>query len=305
MKRITQEEKDKIIILRQQGLSVVEISKQINRHNQFVTNCLKRENKFIKKETEYKRKYSVDINFFKEINTEEKAYIIGFICADGHIDRKTNRIRIQLATYDEDILEKIKIALKSSHPISRGIFENPYKNSNNKLCYKSLLNISSVELVKSLSFIPDNKTYSLNSSIINNIPKDLIRHFLRGYFDGDGNILYGIKYSSGYKYLIQIAGNKEFLENTFQKYFPSNNKLYYYKTSRQCHSWKLSSREQVSKFLEYLYKDSNIYLDRKFEIYKCAHTKPIELLETPPLKKMRAISSEAFKKERSETIEKQ
>ena len=44
-------------------------------------------------------------------------------------------------------------------------------------------------------------------------------------------------------------------------------------------SWKLSSKEQVSKFLEYLYKNSNIYLERKFEIYKCAHIKPIELLE--------------------------
>lgn len=292
MKLITEEEKIKILSLRKEGLSTAQIGKEINRHHQFVLNCLKREGEYVKKETTYKRHYTVNTKFFKTIDTEYKAYILGFICADGHICRKTNRIRITVATFDEDILDSIKNAMDSNHPIHRGEFTNPYTKSDNKICYKSTLNLNSIELVDSLSFIPDDKTYNLNSSVINYIPEELINHFLRGYFDGDGNVLYNIKYTSGIKYLIQIAGNKEFLENTFQRYFPSKNKMYFYKSSKQCYSWKLSSKENVDKFLEYLYKDSNIYLKRKFEIYKCAHTKPIELLETLT-EKPRAISSEA------------
>ena len=70
--------------------------------------------------------------------------------------------------------------------------------------------------------------------------------------------------------------------------------MYFYKNSKQCWTWNVTSKERVINFLSYLYKDSSIYLDRKYNIYKlsCAHVKPIELLETP-LEKPRAISSEA------------
>ncbi len=302
MKLITQEEKEIILKLRESGWNAEKIGKEINRGHQFVVNCLKREGKYLKKETVCKRKYHVNENFFDKIDTESKAYILGFICADGHICNKTNRIKITVATKDEDILETIKNSMNSNHPIKRGIYNNPYKKSNNKICYKSSLCLNSKTLVKSLSFIPKVKTYNLSSSVLEFVEENVIRHFLRGYFDGDGSVFFGIKYSSGTKYLIQIAGNKEFLENTFQKYYHTDNKLYYYKASKQCYCWKLSSKKNVCDFLQFLYEDSTIYLKRKFEIYKSAHVKPIELLETQT-NETRAISSEASIEERSETIE--
>ena len=62
-----------------------------------------------------KRIYKVNTSFFNCINTEEKAYILGFICADGHIAR--DRLNITVAIKDIDILVKIKKALNSEHPI--------------------------------------------------------------------------------------------------------------------------------------------------------------------------------------------
>ena len=64
-----------------------------------------------------KRVYKVDENFFKCINTEEKAYILGFICADGHIEK--DRLNITVSIKDIGIREKIRGAMHSND----GIYE--------------------------------------------------------------------------------------------------------------------------------------------------------------------------------------
>ena len=114
------------------------------------------------------------------------------------------------------------------------------------------------------------KTYSLNSSILKYVPHYLIRDFLRGFFDGDGNVFFGKRYSSGIKYNINVCGNKEFLLNTFQKYFPSINKLYKVLHSKQCYTWKISSKKRVFEFLCFLYRNSSIFLSRKYLVYRKA-----------------------------------
>ena len=282
---------NKIKELRDRGLSTLEIGRELDFYPQVVENILRRQSAFFKKRTVYDRVYTINEEFFNVIDTEEKAYIIGFICADGYVGQGT--IQFYISVKDINILEKIKKCLGSNALISFSTQKNPYKKGK-EFCELCRLQLSSVKLINSLDFIPKNKTYNLNSSIIDNIPQQYIRDFLRGYFDGDGNITFGKKYGSSTIYSVHVAGNKEFLENTFQKYIPSTNKMYFYKNSKQCWTWNVTSKERVINFLSYLYKDSSIYLDRKYNIYKlsCAHVKPIELLETP-LEKPRAISSEA------------
>lgn len=219
------------------------------------------------------KEYEVDSNFFKTIDTEEKAYILGFICADGHIEVHNPRITIELKDSDYHHLEKIRDAMHSTHPIKRGITGiNPYKKSEHTILYKCSISINGKKLIEPLvkMGITGNKTYSLNSSILHYIPENLVRHFLRGYFDGDGCVTWGKQYSSGYKYIINICGNKEFLENTFGKYYPTNCNLYKDKYSKQCWCWKITAKNEVLKFLSYLYSNAKIYLDRKYNLYKYA-----------------------------------
>jgi hypothetical protein len=73
---------------------------------------------------------------------------------------------------------------------------------------------------------------------------------------------------SGFKYNINICGNEDFLLKSFQVYFPSNNVLYKDLYSKQCYVWKLSSKDKVSKFMDYLYCNSSIFLSRKYNEYR-------------------------------------
>ena len=215
-----------------------------------------------------KRIYEVNEDFFKCINTEEKAYILGFICADGHIER--DRLNITVSIKDKDILEKIRKAIQSNHPIKEVKRTNLYNKTDRKTLTLVELMIGSVELVKPLfnMGLTTNKTYTLNGDIVKYIPKYLIRDFLRGYFDGDGNIFFGRRYSSGYKYNVNICGNEDFLLKSFQTYFPSNNKLYKDLYSRQCYVWKISQRDKVKDFMYYLYYNSSISLQRKYNEFR-------------------------------------
>ena len=215
-----------------------------------------------------KRIYKVNEQFFNNINTEEKAYILGFICADGHIEK--DRLNITVSIKDKDILEKIRKAMQSNHPIKEVKRTNLYNKTDRKTLTLVELMIGSVKLVKPLfnMGLTTNKTYTLNGDIVKYIPKYLIRDFLRGYFDGDGNVFFGRRYSSGYKYNVNICGNEDFLLKSFQIYFPSTNKLYKDLYSRQCFVWKLSQRDKVRDFMYYLYYNSSIFLQRKYNEFR-------------------------------------
>ena len=259
-----------------QGMSAFDIAKALNfKYMQPVYNYFKKQGWERTKRENYKRNtlYTVNSNFFKKIDTEEKAYIIGFIAADGHIDAKSYRLTIALKDSDYQLLEKIRTAMQSTHPIKRGILkENPYKKTENKILKQCSISVNGKNLIQPLidMGLSGKKTYTLNGMLIKYVPDNLIRHFLRGYFDGDGSVTWGKEYSSGFKYIIQVCGNESFLNESFQKYFPSNCSLYKDKYSKQCCTWKIANKKEVLKFLIYIYNDAHIYLDRKYLIYKYA-----------------------------------
>ena len=259
---------EKIDILYQEGKTAKEISSLLGlKYHQPVYNYFRKRG-WERNGKSGKRIYNVNKDFFKYINTEEKAYILGFICADGHIEK--DRLVITVSVKDKDILEKIKKSLNSNHPIKEVKRKNPYQNTDRKELLLLELKVNSVELVKPLfnMGLTTNKTYTLNSSILKYIPKYLMRDFLRGYFDGDGNVFFGVRYTSGYKYNINVCGNEDFLLNSFQTYFPSKNKLYKDLYSKQCYVWKISQKDKVKDFMYYLYFNSSIFLQRKYNEFR-------------------------------------
>ena len=262
--------------LHAEGKNAREIQKLLGlKNHQPIYNYFKKKGWDRLKRSEYKcsTTYKVNLSFFKRIDTEEKAYILGFLCADGHIDKNTNRINITLKDDDYKLLEDIREAMGSTHPIKRRVAkENPYKKSSNKVLYQCSLVINGKELVAPLvqMGIAGNKTYTLDGSIMQYIPNHLVKHFLRGYFDGDGCISWEKRYASCIKNTVHVAGNYDFLQHSFNKYFPTNCSIRLYKKSAQCYNYTIQDKHEVLRFLAYLYNDAKIYLERKYKLYQYA-----------------------------------
>jgi intein-encoded DNA endonuclease-like protein len=115
-----------------------------------------------------------DPNFFKEINSEEKAYILGLIFSDGSISENGNISIVQRADR-KDIVEAFCQILKTN--IHYYETKNQYFSSVQNLDWKK-------DLAR-YGIVP-RKSTEADSLPLEEIPKSLRHHFLRGLFDGDG-----------------------------------------------------------------------------------------------------------------------
>ena len=117
---------DDIINDYKNGLSLRKIQAKyhVNRNN--ISKILKENNIQIRTQVITSKKYFADETFFDVINTEEKAYWLGFIYADGYITTKRNNgnqsLGITLSKSDKEHLEKFKRSIKSNHPINTYLY---------------------------------------------------------------------------------------------------------------------------------------------------------------------------------------
>lgn len=90
---------------------------------------------------------------------------------------------------------------------------------------------------------------------------DFCNAFIRGYFDGDGSICL---YKNGV-FDIKICGTKDFLEGIKNQ---ANIECRISIPKSKIYELRISSNSERKKFLSYIYKNSNIYLTRKYDRYK-------------------------------------
>ncbi len=205
--------------------------------------------------------YKCDESFFKVIDTEEKAYILGFLYADGYNHVNKNAISIRLNNIDEEILFKIRKAMCSNHPIHRyGVKQNSNFTIVSKQLSKDLEALGCMQAKSAILEYPKDK-----------ISKPLERHFIRGYFDGDGCISETFK-SGYYDVILNVTSTFDFLINVQSILIEECNvsKVKFSKR-RPCgpsFSMAYHGRQNCLKVLKYLYDDSTIFLNRKFQKYK-------------------------------------
>lgn len=197
--------------------------------------------------------HELDASYFDYIDNEKKAYILGFLMADGYNEETRGRIALHLSIRDIDILEKIRLELKSSHPIR-------IKTSNHgkEVC---MFEVGSKRLSMSLANLGCTATKSIDCKIPR-IYKHLIKYFIRGYFDGDGGI--HIRKDNNQP-SVSIAGTTSFLEQ-LQHNLPEDIDTYI--RDRESVAEMCIYCANAKKFLDWIYKDANIYLDRKYALYK-------------------------------------
>ena len=177
--------------------------------------------------------------------------------ADGHVDLNNNTIELTLK--DEEHIKKFKNDISSDHKIStRSINEHLYY----RICFRDSQIISDL---KSYGFY-NTKTYSWDIPII---PENLMKYFICGLFDGDGSIrLYNtagsccsglVCYSEKTLYEIkQIICQFTGIDPTH---------ISIKKYGEKIPELRIHSIDANKKFLDWIYKDSDIYLDRKYDKY--------------------------------------
>ena len=198
-----------------------------------------------------------DTTFFDVIDSEQKAYVLGFIIADGCIS-KNGTLMFANQEEDKDVLEKIKIALQCDALIRR--IESDVRKS------QMLFSVHCLQYQSALLTmgIDNRKTYTFEmSSVLPFVPNSLERHLLRGMFDGDGGLgLYKYPYQKKHSVALTYTGRLNVCEYVREK-FGLSTKLAHEKGD--FYSVRSTCRADVIRIGHYLYDDATIYMDRKMD----------------------------------------
>lgn len=214
------------------------------------------------------RKLNLQNNYFDKIDTEYKAYLLGFIFADGNIyDGKTInrpnrqlRLSIYCASYDNYIFNKFLEDNKDAH---KSFNKRDYRPNEVEM---TIIRITNNQICNDLI----NLGCKINKSKVGmdfpNLKPELIKHFIRGFLDGDGSIIY--KEKNNKLRIAFTSTSKSFLDELL-KHLPITNYTYTSKTKvNTCYTLWIENKISVLNTIVYLYTDSNYYLTRKFNIAK-------------------------------------
>ena len=216
-----------------------------------------------------KSPYTCNYHFFDDLNTEDKAYWFGFLMADGWTSRnkKTNAgaVGIDLQYRDINHLRKFNKSIGGNYKITDRWRKCTLSKDDTKHHYCTIRIFSHImyESLEKLGFNQD-KTFNCRFPKISN---ELLRHFLRGYFDGDGCFGYsknrlGVRFCTASKLLNDdiVSFLKENNYSIYEYYCINDfgTTMYYPEINR--------GTDKI-RFLDYLYQDSSIYLDRKYYKY--------------------------------------
>lgn len=198
-------------------------------------------------------------NAFKELD-EFACYWAGFIAADGNVDSK-NRVRIMLKYDDTTHLHKFRDFIGSTHSISSNT--STYNRSSLEFTSRTI-----VEDLKNLFYIVPNKTEILDFP---NISDECLKHYIRGYFDGDGSIcesFSNVNSITATLYTTFTSGSPVFTNKLFEALQRILGVVGHLQTFKDKNSFQIKFNTNDSiKLLRWIYTDAAVYLDRKYNLY--------------------------------------
>ena len=205
----------------------------------------------------------INEEIFDCIDTEEKAYWLGFIYADGCNQLDKHVFSINLSAKDIDHLEKLKDFLQIQNNVSKYMVYDKYEMCRlyvTNTHFTEQLNLLGCTPRKSLTLVfPDENIFK---------EKNLIYDFIRGYFDGDGSIAMYIK--KGCKTSeVSVVGTQSFLQKV-QSFLGIDgfikNKSY---AGHHNNAFELKySNFKARQVARLLYENSSVYMVRKYKIFE-------------------------------------
>lgn len=218
------------------------------------------------------RSNSIELKYmFKSIENEQEAYIVGMFMADGYVGKQ--QLGLRLKKSDKDIVEKIKNYFSEDIKLQESGNSFSFVVSSEMACENAIkLGILENKSTKE-TFIPSMK-------------EELIPHFIRGYFDGDGTIFICNDKKRNTKSLKSniCSANINILEEiqkklSFNGIFSTINKenrigkKYYMPhggitiSNQDMYRLYIRRKDDLKKFRDFIYKDSSLFLKRKKDIF--------------------------------------
>lgn len=224
--------------------SLVQISRILKINRGKFTKFLKEKNiEVINKQNQSE----IHSNIFNCIDTEEKAYWLGFLYADGYVSNTNNLIELALQCNDYKHIEKFKEFLHSQNAIT-------YYKNRVRITFRN--KVIKQDLIK-LGCVP-NKSLILTFPTNQQVSSHLMKHFVRGFIDGDGYI--GIT-SKRKGRLAICSGSYSFLKELVRTMQWKENKILKDKRS-STYSISWGGRVAFNILFE-LYEEAHVYLERK------------------------------------------
>lgn len=212
----------------------------------------------------HQNKLRVRADLFDSITTEEDAYWLGFIYADGCI-QDLGTLSLELKGSDVAHLQKFKKYCNWQNTVK--VEKASFNSTRARLAFSG----KGKEL-NALGVLP-RKSLNLEFPSEDILKKELQVYFIRGYFDGDGcyYIYTPKKKTQKDTHVCSILGTQQFL-NTLRDICPISTNSFRTKGNLYVLAY---NNLKADAFLDWVYKDSKIHLDRKYNKY-LTHSPSIE-----------------------------
>ena len=207
----------------------------------------------------YFKKHTVNENYFDTLN-EDSTYILGFIYADGCVTWNSNKgyynLTITSSEKDAEHLERIRRLIETSKPLLYAPKTKSFRLIvNNKELCKKLMKLG----------VKPRKSLTMQFPVI---PKEFVRHFIRGVIDGDGNVRYVKRNRSPYFEITIASGSKLFLQKlseVIDQEIKISVDIRKIGQNTYCLQYSCSKGKELAK---YIYTNATIFLERKYLPYK-------------------------------------
>ena len=137
-------------------------------------------------------------NYFAQIDSPMKAYVLGVLAADGNVLPKHHRITLELSAKDADLLETVRDEL-----VPGGAIITRHRNG---FDYHVLAFVSR-NMIDDLEALGVTAVKSRTITWPERLPLSFAREFILGYFDGDGFITYHERPNRRYPYIGITSGS--------------------------------------------------------------------------------------------------
>lgn len=259
-KRINDETEQEFARLYESGLSAQDIAEKFGfKRRETVYNVLEKRG-IGRREAKIQTEYNED--FFKKIDSHEKAYILGLILTDGYIVKDYSGFGIQLTETDGYILEKIANLLGKSAKVKKINCDGKRKTMPNARDMVRLT-VHNRNMAKDLERLGVVRNKSKILRYNNCVQKKYLSSLFRGIIDGDGTIG---KDGRGYYFAAIASASIVFCQNLYY----ANTPFEWGINNGPCYQLRIKNgQSEVFRFYKWIYKNKNdLYLRRKYEKVK-------------------------------------